>query len=214
MGCAPPWKKWRGFMGSLSKKILDYSLALLLLILCGPLLLILWLLLSLSFKEGAIFRQKRPGKNGRIFSIFKFRTMNNEKGASGELLPDEQRLTPMGKIVRKLSLDELPQIFNILKGEMSFVGPRPLLVEYLSLYSERQMKRHNVLPGITGLAQVSGRNDISWEKKLDLDVQYVENWSFLLDLKIIFKTFIKVLKREGVSLKGHSTTTKFQGTKK
>jgi undecaprenyl phosphate N,N'-diacetylbacillosamine 1-phosphate transferase len=158
-----------------------------------------------------LFVQKRPGYKGKIFKIYKFRTMTSEKDENGNLLPDEMRLKGVGKIIRSLSLDELPQLLNVLKGDMSFVGPRPLLVEYLPLYNERQKKRHDVKPGITGLAQVMGRNALSWKEKFEYDVYYVENLSFWLDLKIIFLTIWKVLKREGVSQEGRATMEKFNG---
>jgi undecaprenyl phosphate N,N'-diacetylbacillosamine 1-phosphate transferase len=159
-----------------------------------------------------IFKQKRPGLNEKIFEIYKFRTMTNQKDKNGNLLPDEERLKGVGKIIRSLSLDELPQLFNVLKGDMSFIGPRPLLIEYLPLYNEKQKKRHTVLPGITGLAQVNGRNAISWEKKFEYDVEYVKSLSFLLDLKIIFLTIKKVLLKEGITKKGHVSTEKFKPT--
>jgi undecaprenyl phosphate N,N'-diacetylbacillosamine 1-phosphate transferase len=158
-----------------------------------------------------IFTQERPGYKGKIFKIYKFRTMTNEKDKNGELLPDEKRLKGIGKVIRSLSLDELPQLFNVLKGDMSFIGPRPLLVEYLPLYNEEQKKRHDVLPGITGLAQVNGRNAISWKKKFEYDVEYVNNLSFLMDMKIIFLTIQKVIKRDGISQEGNATMEKFNG---
>ena len=158
-----------------------------------------------------LFRQKRPGLNENIFFIYKFRTMTNEKDKNGDLLADEQRLKDLGKIIRSLSLDELPQIFNVLKGEMSFVGPRPLLIEYLALYNEQQKKRHKVKPGITGWAQVNGRNAISWQDKFKYDVWYVENKSFLLDMKILWLTFLKVLSRSDISSSTTVTMEKFKG---
>ena len=158
-----------------------------------------------------IFKQKRPGLNEKIFEIYKFRTMTNQKDKNGNLLPDEERLKGVGKIIRSLSLDELPQLFNVLKGDMSFIGPRPLLIEYLPLYNKEQKKRHTVLPGITGLAQVNGRNAISWKKKFEYDVEYVEKLSFLLDLKIILLTIKKVLIKEGITKEGHVSTEKFKG---
>ena len=166
-------------------------------------------------KMGApiLFRQKRPGLDAKIFGIYKFRTMTIEKDESGELLPDEQRLVGIGKFIRSTSLDELPQLFNVLKGEMSFIGPRPLLIEYLILYNERQKKRHDVKPGITGWAQVNGRNAISWEQKFKYDVWYVENQSFGLDIKILWMTFLKVLKRSDISSNTTVTMEKFEGTK-
>ncbi|HEB9334099.1 TPA: undecaprenyl phosphate N,N'-diacetylbacillosamine 1-phosphate transferase [Campylobacter coli] len=192
------------------KRIFDFVLALFLLVLFSPLILITSLLLKIT-QGSVIFTQNRPGLNEKIFKIYKFKTMSDERDEKGELLSDELRLKAFGKIVRSLSLDELLQLFNVLKGDMSFVGPRPLLVEYLPLYNEEQKLRHKVRPGITGWAQVNGRNAISWQKKFELDVYYVKNISFLLDLKIMFLTALKVLKRSGVSKEGHVTTEKFNG---
>ncbi|HEF8220738.1 TPA: undecaprenyl phosphate N,N'-diacetylbacillosamine 1-phosphate transferase [Campylobacter jejuni] len=192
------------------KRIFDFILALVLLVLFSLVILITALLLKIT-QGGVIFTQNRPGLDEKIFKIYKFKTMSDERDEKGELLSDELRLKAFGKIVRSLSLDELLQLFNVLKGDMSFVGPRPLLVEYLSLYNEEQKLRHKVRPGITGLAQVNGRNAISWQKKFELDVYYVKNISFLLDLKIMFLTALKVLKRSGVSKEGHVTTEKFNG---
>ncbi|EAL4562481.1 undecaprenyl phosphate N,N'-diacetylbacillosamine 1-phosphate transferase [Campylobacter coli] len=192
------------------KRIFDFVLALFLLVLFSPLILITALLLKIT-QGSVIFTQNRPGLNEKIFKIYKFKTMSDERDEKGELLSDELRLKAFGKIVRSLSLDELLQLFNVLKGDMSFVGPRPLLVEYLPLYNEEQKLRHKVHPGITGWAQVNGRNAISWQKKFELDVYYVKNISFLLDLKIMFLTALKVLKRSGVSKEGHVTTEKFNG---
>lgn len=159
-----------------------------------------------------LFRQKRPGYKEKVFGIYKFRTMTNEKDSQGNLLPDEKRLKGVGKFIRSTSLDELPQLFNVLKGEMSFVGPRPLLVEYLEHYNKEQKRRHNVKPGITGWAQVNGRNTISWEQKFAYDVWYVDNYSFWLDMKIMWMTFAKVLNRSGISSQGSATMEKFSGT--
>ncbi|EJS8881457.1 undecaprenyl phosphate N,N'-diacetylbacillosamine 1-phosphate transferase [Campylobacter jejuni] len=192
------------------KRIFDFILALVLLVLFSPVILITALLLKIT-QGSVIFTQNRPGLDEKIFKIYKFKTMSDERDEKGELLSDELRLKAFGKIVRSLSLDELLQLFNVLKGDMSFVGPRPLLVEYLPLYNEEQKLRHKVRPGITGLAQVNGRNAISWQKKFELDVYYVKNISFLLDLKIMFLTALKVLKRSGVSKEGHVTTEKFNG---
>ncbi|EBF5553313.1 undecaprenyl phosphate N,N'-diacetylbacillosamine 1-phosphate transferase [Campylobacter coli] len=192
------------------KRIFDFVLALFLLVLFSPLILITALLLKIT-QGSVIFTQNRPGLNEKIFKIYKFKTMSDERDEKGELLSDELRLKAFGKIVRSLSLDELLQLFNVLKGDMSFVGPRPLLVEYLPLYNEEQKLRHKVRPGITGWAQVNGRNAISWQKKFELDVYYVKNISFLLDLKIMFLTALKVLKRSGVSKEDHVTTEKFNG---
>ncbi|HHW4058641.1 TPA: undecaprenyl phosphate N,N'-diacetylbacillosamine 1-phosphate transferase [Campylobacter coli] len=192
------------------KRIFDFILALVLLVLFSPVILITALLLKIT-QGSVIFTQNRPGLDEKIFKIYKFKTMSDERDEKGELLSDELRLKAFGKIVRSLSLDELLQLFNILKGDMSFVGPRPLLVEYLPLYNKEQKLRHKVRPGITGWAQVNGRNAISWQKKFELDVYYVKNISFLLDLKIMFLTALKVLKRSGVSKEGHVTTEKFNG---
>ncbi|EAW7551532.1 undecaprenyl phosphate N,N'-diacetylbacillosamine 1-phosphate transferase [Campylobacter coli] len=192
------------------KRIFDFVLALFLLVLFSPFILITALLLKIT-QGSVIFTQNRPGLNEKIFKIYKFKTMSDERDEKGELLSDELRLKAFGKIVRSLSLDELLQLFNVLKGDMSFVGPRPLLVEYLPLYNKEQKLRHKVRPGITGWAQVNGRNAISWQKKFELDVYYVKNISFLLDLKIMFLTALKVLKRSGVSKEGHVTTEKFNG---
>ncbi|EAJ2010474.1 undecaprenyl phosphate N,N'-diacetylbacillosamine 1-phosphate transferase [Campylobacter jejuni] len=192
------------------KRIFDFILALVLLVLFSPVILITALLLKIT-QGSVIFTQNRPGLDEKIFKIYKFKTMSDERDEKGELLSDELRLKAFGKIVRSLSLDELLQLFNVLKGDMSFVGPRPLLVEYLPLYNKEQKLRHKVRPGITGWAQVNGRNAISWQKKFELDVYYVKNISFLLDLKIMFLTALKVLKRSGISKEGHVTTEKFNG---
>lgn len=192
------------------KRIFDFILALVLLVLFSPVILITALFLKLT-QGSVIFTQNRPGLDEKIFKIYKFKTMSDERDEKGELLSDELRLKAFGKIVRSLSLDELLQLFNVLKGDMSFVGPRPLLVEYLALYNEEQKLRHKVRPGISGWAQVNGRNALSWQKKFELDVYYVKNISFLLDLKILFLTALKVLKRSGVSKEGHVTTEKFNG---
>jgi undecaprenyl phosphate N,N'-diacetylbacillosamine 1-phosphate transferase len=160
-----------------------------------------------------LFKQKRPGYRKKIFGIYKFRTMTNDKDTNGNLLPDEQRLIGIGKFIRSTSLDELPQLFNVLKGEMSFVGPRPLLIEYLELYNNKQIKRHDVKPGITGWAQVNGRNAISWEQKFKYDIWYVENQSFSLDIKILWLTFLKVVRRSDISSDTSVTMEKFKGSK-
>lgn len=192
------------------KRVFDFGLALVLLLFFSPLILFTALILKMTQKS-VIFTQLRPGKDEKPFVIYKFKTMSDERDERGEFLPDELRLKSFGKLVRSLSLDELLQLFNVLKGDMSFVGPRPLLMEYLSLYNARQKLRHRVRPGITGWAQVNGRNNISWEKKFELDVYYVENISFFLDLKILFLTAFKVLKRSGVNKEGQATTEKFNG---
>ncbi|RTI86682.1 undecaprenyl phosphate N,N'-diacetylbacillosamine 1-phosphate transferase [Campylobacter jejuni] len=192
------------------KRIFDFILALVLLVLFSPVILLTALLLKIT-QGSVIFIQNRPGLDEKIFKIYKFKTMSDERDEKGDLLSDELRLKAFGKIVRSLSLDELLQLFNVLKGDMSFVGPRPLLVEYLPFYNEEQKLRHKVRPGITGWAQVNGRNAISWQKKFELDVYYVKNISFFLDLKIMFLTALKVLKRSEVSKEGHVTTEKFNG---
>jgi len=197
----------------MAKVVFDRVLALILILLFLPLYIVVTLLIWVKMGRPILFRQLRPGFKEKIFGIYKFRTMTNEKDDRGELLPDEERLVGVGKFIRSVSLDELPQLFNVLKGEMSFVGPRPLLVEYLPLYNERQKKRHDVMPGITGWAQVNGRNAISWEEKFELDVWYVEHQSFWLDLKILWMTFLKVLKRSDVSSSTSVTMEKFRGTK-
>lgn len=193
------------------KDLFDKTLALFLIIIFSSVYIVVSLLILWKMGSPIFFRQKRPGYKEKIFDIYKFRTMTNECDKDGNLLPDEQRLVGVGKIIRNLSLDELPQLFNVLKGEMSFVGPRPLLVEYLPLYSERQKRRHDVKPGITGWAQVNGRNAISWEQKFEYDAWYVDNQSFWLDLKIILLTIWKVFKREGISQEGMPTMEKFNG---
>ena len=193
------------------KRILDFIAALLLLILFSPIML--WTAWRIRRELGSpvLFTQARPGLNAKIFKIYKFRTMSDERDKNGNLLPDELRLKGFGAKLRASSIDELPQLFNVLKGDMSFIGPRPLLVEYLPLYSPRQASRHSVRPGITGLAQVNGRNDISWAAKLEYDALYARNLSFLLDIKIAILSIKKVLKKEGVSKAGMATTEKFNG---
>lgn len=194
------------------KRLLDFIVVLIVLLIIWPILLIITIWLHFANKgAGAFFTQDRPGKDGKIFKVIKFKTMTDERDVEGHLLPDAVRLTKIGKIVRSLSIDELPQLFNVLKGDMALVGPRPLLPQYLPLYSERQMRRHEVKPGITGWAQVHGRNAISWAKKFEYDVWYVDHCSFLLDVKIIFLTIKKVLVREGISKEGQATTERFNG---
>lgn len=193
------------------KRIFDFVLAMLGLIILWPVMLLVAILIYFSLGSPVIFNQQRPGLNGRPFNIYKFRTMTLSKDGKGELLADDLRLNRLGKTLRSLSLDELPQLFNVLKGELSIVGPRPLLMEYLPLYSSRQMRRHDVRPGITGWAQVNGRNAISWPERFEMDVWYVEHQSFLLDMKIIFMTIQKVFKRDGISQKGQATMSKFTG---
>lgn len=196
------------------KSLFDKTLALFLIILFSPIYIVVSLLIFFKMGSPILFRQKRPGYKEEIFGIYKFRTMTNEKDANGNLLPDDKRLVGIGKFIRSTSLDELPQLFNVLKGEMSFVGPRPLLEEYLPLYNEKQKRRHDVKPGITGWAQVNGRNAISWEQKFDYDVWYVDNQSFWLDIKILWLTFLKVVKRSDISSSTSSTMEKFTGSKK
>lgn len=193
------------------KPIFDFLVALIGLLVLSPIFILVMLGLTLANNGKPFFFQKRPGKNEKIFRIIKFKTMNDKKDAEGNLLSDAERLTPIGAFVRKTSLDEIPQLINILKGDMSLIGPRPLRTYYLPLYNEEQKKRHNVKPGITGWAQVNGRNAISWTQKFKYDVWYVENLSFMLDLKIFFLTIKKVFVREGVSQEGHVTTEAFNG---
>lgn len=193
------------------KPVLDYSLAGFALIIVSPVFLVITVLLVINNKGNAFFVQKRPGKNGVIFNIIKFKTMSNKKDASGTLLSDYERLTFFGKIVRKTSLDEIPQLINVLKGEMSLIGPRPLLPEYLALYSEEQKRRHMVKPGITGWAQVNGRNALSWEEKFIFDVEYVEKISAELDAKIVLITIEKVVRRHGVNANNYMTMDHFKG---
>ena len=195
------------------KSLFDKTLALFLIILFSPIYIVVSLLIFFKMGSPILFRQKRPGYKEKIFGIYKFRTMTNEKDEFGNLLPDDKRLVGIGKFIRSTSLDELPQLFNVLKGEMSFVGPRPLLIEYLPLYNQKQKRRHDVKPGITGWAQVNGRNAISWEQKFDYDVWYVDNQSFLLDIKILWLTFLKVVKRSDISSSTSSTMEKFTGSK-
>lgn len=193
------------------KPLLDFVMALLLLILVGPVIALVAIILAFSNGGSPFFLQKRPGKNERIFTIVKFKTMNDKTDSEGKLLPDSERLTKAGSFVRSTSLDELPQLLNVLFGYMSFVGPRPLLPQYLPLYNETQKQRHSVKPGITGWAQVNGRNAISWQQKFEYDVWYVNNQSFYLDLKILYKTVLKVIKKDGINREGEATMTRFNG---
>ncbi len=193
------------------KPAFDFTASLVAFILLSPLFLIVMLLLYFANQGKPFFFQPRPGKNGKIFKVIKFKTMNDLKDANGNLLPDEKRLTNVGKFVRKTSLDEMPQLLNVIKGDMSLIGPRPLLVEYLPLYNDFQKRRHEVKPGITGWAQVNGRNAISWADKFKFDVWYVDNTSFLLDMKIIFLTIQKVFKSDGIAAEGSATMPKFTG---
>jgi sugar transferase EpsL len=191
----------------------DITISLLLLLILSPVLLVLFLLVWLFLGWPVIFSQERPGLHGHLFRLYKFRTMRDLRDANGNLLPDEQRLTRFGRFLRSSSLDELPEFLNVLRGDMSLVGPRPLLVQYLERYTPEQARRHEVLPGITGWAQVNGRNSLSWEEKFALDVWYVDHRSLWLDIKILFMTLAKVFKREGISAKGSATAPEFMGTK-
>ena len=193
------------------KRLFDIIFSFYLLLILSPLFLIIFILVKLKLGGPIIFKQRRPEKNEKIFEMYKFRTMTDKRDKKGDLLPDKDRITAFGKFLRKMSLDELPELFNVLKGDMSFVGPRPLLIEYLLLYNKEQKKRHLVKPGLTGWAQVNGRNAISWEEKFEYDVWYVENWSLWFDFKILIKTFSKVLKMEGISQMGMATMEKFKG---
>lgn len=194
-----------------SKRIIDFSCAIIGLLLLSPLFIIVTIGLSFPNQGKPFFFQLRPGKNGQLFKIVKFKTMSDNRDINGNLLPDANRLTKIGQLVRKTSLDELPQLINVLKGDMSLIGPRPLLPEYLPLYNETQKRRHEVKPGITGWAQVNGRNAISWQKKFEYDVWYVENISFVLDCKIVFLTIKKVFKREGVTAGNSASAEVFKG---
>ena len=194
------------------KRFMDIILSILSIVVLSPILLIVAMLVRTKLGSPIIFKQERPGLNEKIFTMYKFRTMTNKKDENGELLPDSVRLTKFGRMLRSTSLDELPELFNILKGEMSIIGPRPLLVQYLPLYNEKQKRRHNVRPGLSGLAQISGRNAISWEEKFDLDVKYVDNVSFIDDLKIIFLTIKKVFVREGINQESAVTMEPFRGS--
>lgn len=194
------------------KRILDFILSLIALIILSPVFLIIAILVRIKLGKPVIFRQQRPGKDEKIFTLYKFRTMTDKKDENGNLLPDSERLTKFGKVLRSTSLDELPELINIIRGDMSIVGPRPLLVEYLPLYNEEQKHRHDVRPGLTGLAQIKGRNSLSWEEKFKDDITYINNITFVNDLKIFFKTIIKVFRREGIAQEGSATMDKFKGT--
>ncbi len=196
------------------KDLIDRFLALFLLIIFLPFLIIIGIIIKIKLGSPILFLQKRPGFKEKLFYLIKFRTMNNNKDIFGNLLSDEKRLTILGNWLRKTSIDEIPSLINILKGEMSFIGPRPLLKEYLNLYSNQERKRHLLKPGITGLAQIKGRNNISWKKKFEYDILYIENISFILDLKIFLSTFLKVIKREGINPKNKQIVTPFKGHKK
>ncbi|MDB4902494.1 MAG: sugar transferase [Mucilaginibacter sp.] len=201
------------FYSQIFKRFFDLIFSLSLFILFFPFFLILSFLLTIANKNTPFFLQSRPGKNGHIFKLIKFKTMNDKKDENGNFLSDAQRITSMGSFIRKTSLDEIPQLLNVIKGDMSLVGPRPLLIEYLPLYNNIQKRRHEVRPGITGWAQVNGRNSISWEKKFEYDVYYVDHMSFCLDLKILILSAKKVFKAEGISLQGHATMPFFEKTK-
>lgn len=203
-----------GFYNKYIKRLLDIILSLLAIIILSPMLIILAILVRTKLGSPIIFKQKRPGKDEKIFTLYKFRTMTDEKDEEGILLPDEKRLTKFGKLLRSTSLDELPELFCILIGTMSFVGPRPLLVEYLNLYNEEQKHRQDVRPGLTGLAQVNGRNAISWEDKFKYDIEYVNKVNLGLDIKIILMTVGKVFKKDGINQEGNATMEKYKGEKK
>jgi len=197
---------------SFVKRLFDLLVTLIGLVIILPLMAILSLLVWIFLGTPILFRQLRPGYKGRPFVTYKFRTMTNRSGSDGNLLPDAERLIAFGRFLRSTSLDDLPQLFNVLRGEMSLVGPRPLLMQYLKRYTPEQMRRHDVLPGMTGWAQIHGRNTLDWEEKFRLDVWYVDQWSFWLDLKILFLTPWKVFKREGISQSGHATAEEFKGS--
>ncbi|WP_270503233.1 sugar transferase [Ligilactobacillus salivarius] len=203
--------KPKGFYERYIKRLQAIVLSLIAIIILSPILLITYLLVRVKFGKPAIFIQKRVGKDGKVFDLYKFRTMTNQRDEDGKLLPDDQRLTSFGEKLRSTSLDELPELFNVLKGDMALIGPRPLLVKYLPLYNDEQARRHEVRPGLTGYAQVNGRNTITWEDRFKLDVEYVDNVTFLNDWKIIFKTIKTVFKREGISEKGSATMDEFKG---
>ena len=200
------------FYRRIGKRALDLGLALPALVVLVPVGLTVGVLIRLKLGGPVLFRQVRPGRDGRVFELIKFRSMSDARGANGELLPDEERLTPFGNRLRRLSLDELPTLWNVARGDMSLVGPRPLLVRYLARYTPEQRRRHDVLPGVTGWAQINGRNAITWEEKFEYDVWYVENVSLGTDLKILFRTAAQVLGRRGISAEGHATMPEFTGS--
>lgn len=206
-------KKTCGIYEKYIKRFLDFTLSLSALVLLSPMLLVFTIIGVIKMKGNPFFYQQRPGKNEKIFKLIKFRTMTNKKDKAGELLPDEQRLTSYGRFLRSTSIDELPELINILKGDMSIIGPRPLLVKYLPLYNEYQSHRHDVRPGLTGYAQVNGRNTLSWEEKFDMDVKYVRHITFIGDVKILLNTVLKVLKRDGISSETSATMEEFKGSK-
>lgn len=207
-------KHKKGFYEKYIKNLQDFILAFIALIILSPVLLITALLVKKNLGSPVLFKQDRPGKDGKIFKLYKFRTMSDERDENGELLPDEKRLGRFGTLLRKTSIDELPELLNVLRSELALVGPRPLLVKYLPLYNEHQARRHEVRPGITGYAQVHGRNSISWEEKFDLDVEYVDHITFLGDWKILFQTVKTVFKREGITSETSATMEEFTGNKK
>lgn len=194
------------------KRLFDILITIPLLFFVSPILVAIVIMVRLSLGSPVLFTQVRPGLHGRPFTMYKFRTMTDDRDEQGRLLPDAQRLTRIGRFLRNTSLDELPELFNVLKGDMSLVGPRPLLMEYLPLYSPEQARRHEVRPGITGWAQVNGRNALTWEEKFEYDVWYVDNWSLWLDIKILWLTLVAVLRRDGISADGHATTPPFTGS--
>jgi undecaprenyl phosphate N,N'-diacetylbacillosamine 1-phosphate transferase len=193
------------------KRVFDVTIALFGSVILFPFFILIYLVILYFIRENPLFFQSRPGKNGRIFKVIKFKTMNNKRDPQGNLLEDAVRLTPIGKLIRSTSLDEIPQLINVIKGDMSLIGPRPLLVEYLQFYNDIQRRRHEVKPGITGWAQVNGRNAISWEEKFNLDVWYVDHLSFVIDIKILWFTVIKVFKKEGINQQKNKTMEKFAG---
>jgi lipopolysaccharide/colanic/teichoic acid biosynthesis glycosyltransferase len=201
---------FNNFYRHIGKRIFDIVLSLILLLLSLPVLLVSSILVRLTLGSPVFFIQKRPGRNGSIFSLIKIRTMKNLKDEEGSLLPDKDRLTKLGRFLRSTSIDELPELWNVVIGEMSLVGPRPLLTQYLTRYSEKQSRRHEVLPGLTGLAQINGRNDLDWDKKFELDVFYVNNLSFFLDIKILIITFLKIIQRKNISKLGSATSPEFK----
>lgn len=196
----------------LFKPVIDFAVAFIAFVILSPVFLLIAIVLFIQNSGKPFFFQSRPGKNGKVFRVIKFKTMTDKKGPNGELLPDADRITGVGNFVRKSSLDEIPQLLNVILGDMSLVGPRPLLIEYLPLYNQMQKRRHEVRPGITGWAQVNGRNAISWEQKFEYDIWYVKNISLALDVKILWKTVAKVFKSEGISADGHVSMEKFKGS--
>ena len=196
----------------LIKRILDFIISLVALIILSPLMLIIYILVKINLGSPAFFVQERVGKDNTVFKMLKFRTMKDSRDKNGNLLSDNERVTRFGSLLRSFSLDELPELINVIKGDMSLVGPRALLVEYLQYYNSEQIRRHEVLPGLTGWAQINGRNSITWNEKFKLDVWYVDNWSLWLDIKIFFLTFYKVFKREGISQEGQATMEYFDGS--